>query len=157
MATWDAVTCSSLALNDLGDLSVDLGFVQFLLGLGGSPFIFADITHAGFQPRAFFDALVPGDSSFILSITFTFDFLGGSDTAFREIYYNDVFFWADNGISDYDFETAALHEAGHGLSLQHFATPGPMPKVMNPMYTAPRRSLTGGDIGCFCGIWASWP
>ena len=31
-----------------------------------------------------------------------------------------AFTWADDGVSHFDIETVALHEAGHGLSQGHF-------------------------------------
>ena len=59
-------------------------------------------------------------------MTFTFvwsgtdiDNNGKSDTAIREIYYNDNFYWAVDG-SHYDVETVSFHEVGHGLSQGHF-------------------------------------
>jgi hypothetical protein len=171
MGTWQGVACSNLPLNDLGDIAADLGFVQFLLGFGGSPFLFADVTHGGWMPAAFFDALVPGGSGFILGVTFTFDFVGGdtnndhrTDTAIREIYYNDNFSWAING--NIDVETVALHEAGHGLSQAHFGSifldnngnlhlaPA---AVMNAAYTGVRQGLLGTDNGGHCSNWGSWP
>ena len=171
MGTWRDVNCSILPLNDLGDIGADIGFVQFLLGFGGSPLIFADVSHAGWLPGAFFDAIAPGGSGFILGVTFTFTFTGGdtnndgrADTAFREIYYNDNFFWAING--NIDVETVALHEAGHGLSQGHFGSlfldnngnlhlaPA---AVMNAAYTGVRQGLEGTDNGGHCSNWGSWP
>ena len=171
MQTWEDVQCSDLPLNDLGDIPADLGFVQFLFGFGGSPFIFADLTHAGWLPASFFDAIAPGGSNFILGVTFTFTFVGGdsngdgrSDTAFREIYYNDNFSWAIGG--NIDVETVALHEAGHGLSQAHFGkisikNDGSLnlspAAVMNAAYTGVRQGLLGTDNGGHCSNWGSWP
>lgn len=171
MGTWQGVNCSNLPLNDLGDIGVDLGVVQNILGFGGTQLIFADLSHAGWLPAGFFDALAPGGSGFILGVTFTFNFVGGDtnndgrgDTAFREIYYNDNFFWAIN--ANIDVETVALHEAGHGLSQGHFGSlffdnngnlhlaPA---AVMNAAYTGVRQNLQGTDNGGHCTNWGSWP
>ncbi len=182
MATWEGVTCSTIPLNDLGDINFDLGVVQFLLGFGGVNGLAADITHAGFLPGAFFDAIVPGGSTFILGVTFTFIFVSGPDptdidnngkldTAFREIYYNDNFNWVINqnipGFPDFDVETVALHEAGHGLSQAHFGTAfrdagsGKLhfsPRaVMNAAYSGIQQSIAESDNGGHCSIWAHWP
>jgi hypothetical protein len=138
MTTWDNADCSTLPIlkvpysNSLGDL----GVVQFLLGFGGSGNYFADLTHAGWLPGAFFDAIAPGGSASILGVTFTFYWIDAAgnpvdtngdhkyDAAFREIYYNNVFPWTTQ-VVDYtspliDVESVALHESGHGLSQAHF-------------------------------------
>ena len=178
MGTWDAQTCSTIPLNDLGDTNNDLGVVQALFGFGGEPNLnwFADITHAGFLPGPFFDILAPGGGNFILGVTFTFwwvdangatdiDNNGMTDTAFRDIYYNDNFPWAING--DIDVETVALHEAGHGLSQGHFGKAfldngsgqlhfAPL-AVMNAAYSGVQQSPAGTDNGGHCSIWGSWP
>jgi len=91
---------------------------------------------------------------------------GKGDTAFREIYYDPSFAWKDDGVSNVDVETVALHEAGHGLSQGHFgkvflkndgsvqASPR---AVMNAFYLRPQRSLLGTDNGGHCSNWAAWP
>jgi len=130
---------------------------------------------------AFFDAIAPGGSSFILGVTFTFIWIdpslpgtpptdidnnGRDDTAFREIYYNDAFDWYDDGTINFDVESVAFHEAGHGLSQAHFGkvfldNKGNMkfaPKAaMNAVYAAPQQSPLGTDNGGPCSIWAQWP
>jgi hypothetical protein len=153
---------------------LDIGIVAFQNGLGGSPFIFADIQHAGWRDINF--------AGGILGVTFTFGFIdvsqlpnivftdidnnGKSDAAFREIYYDPSFSWADNGVSNVDVETVALHEAGHGLSQAHFGkvfidNNGNIkfaPRaVMNAVYVSPQRSLLGTDNGGHCSNWANWP
>lgn len=175
MQTWQDQSCSDIPLVDLGLIPFDYGFVQFLLGFGGSPGFFPFLTHAGFLPGAFFDALAPGGSGFILGATFTFTWttpadLDGNkkgDVALREIYYNDAFLWGDGTGGSIDIETVSLHEAGHGLSqghfgklfrtdsngLFHFAPRA----VMNAGYTGPQRDLAGSDNGGHCSIWGSWP
>lgn len=173
MQTWQGVICSTLPLTDMGDFAgFDLGYVQYLLGYGGVGGWVADLTHGGFLPRGFFDALAPGGGDFILGVTFTFVWTGTdmdnnrkSDTAFREIYYNDNFSWA-NGAT-YDVETVALHEAGHGLSQAHFGTafrdPGSgklhfAPRaVMNAAYSGVQTEIEQTDNAGHCSIWASWP
>ncbi len=199
-ATWDAVECSTIPIADLGDSGgVDLGVVEFLvdqffgLGLGGNPFSFADVTHAGMLSPLFFDAFVcglPGSGcgANILGVAFTFVFVGTdiddngkSDTAFREIYYNENFPWANhpNDVTFdglVDLESVALHEMGHGLSQGHFGEgffqdrnhDGIVPNAPNEIITAPsaimnaahtvaHRTVSGTDKGGHCSNWAAWP
>ncbi len=94
------------------------------------------------------------------------DVNGKADVACREIYYDPSFSWADDGVSNFDVETVALHEAGHGLSQAHFgkvwfkengelkASPR---AVMNALYAGPLRSPLGTDKGGHCSNWANWP
>lgn len=170
MDTWDDVSCSLLPITLNPDFGIDIGVVAFILGLGGSPFILADIQHAGWRDINFFGGIV--------GVTFTFVFIdpsgaatdnddnGKVDVAFREIYYDPSFSWADDGVSNVDVETVALHEAGHGLSQAHFgkvwikkngdlkASPR---AVMNAIYVGPLRSPAGTDKGGHCSNWANWP
>jgi hypothetical protein len=172
MATWENVNCSTIPITKLPDIPAnDLGAVEFLNGLGGSPFFLADITHAGWLPGG----ILPNN---VIAVTFTFIFVtfpgpvptdidnnGKLDVAFREILYNDVFLWQNNG--NIDVETVALHEAGHGLSQAHFGAlfgtdaNGKFhfaPRaVMNAGYTGVQQSLKGTDNGGHCSIWAQWP
>ena len=139
----------------------------------GLPFSGADIFHAGWL---FLGPNVLGvtitfvfiDVSQLPNIVFTdIDGNGKLDTAFREIYYADGFTWFDDGVSNIDVETVALHEAGHGLSQAHFGKLFSTDKngkfhfapqaVMNAGYTGPQRSLLGTDNGGHCSIWGSWP
>jgi len=162
--TWDDLTCSDLGLSFIPTSpGEDIGVA------GGSPFIFADIQHAGFG----FD-LGPG----VLGVTFTFGFIEGGewtdiddngkfDVAFREIYYSSSWVWVDGEDSGIDVESVALHEIGHGLSQAHFGrivinekklTLKASPRaVMNALYLEPFRELKGSDIGGHCSIWAEWP
>jgi hypothetical protein len=171
MATWNGITCSTLPISKQPNISdVDLGVIEFLNGLGGSPFFFADITHAGWLPAG----ILPNN---IIAVTFTFVFgdstgltdidnNGKLDTAFREILYNDNFGWRVNG-ANIDVETVALHEVGHGLSQAHFGTlfqTLPNGKihfspraVMNAGYTGVQRSIGETDNAGHCSIWGSWP
>lgn len=134
MTTWNEVTCSELGIQERNfDDQINTGVVAGSLGFG--PKVdpindwVADVVHAGWLPSKFFDFLAPGGSNFILSVTFSFivvindqiideDHNGKPDVWFREIYYNDKFTWNNGG--DFDVETVALHESGHGLSLGHF-------------------------------------
>ena len=170
MATWDDANCSHLPITALPNIpAVDLGIVEFINGLGGTPFVFADITHAGWVPAGTFP---PG----VIAVTFTFVFTGPggptdidnngkADVAFREILYHDAFPWNVNG--NIDVETIALHEAGHGLSQDHFGTLFQTTSngkfhfspraVMNAGYTGIQQRLLGSDNAGHCSIWGSWP
>ena len=170
MTTWASVNCSTLPIWKNPDFGFDIGVMAFISGLGGSPFIFADVQHAGW-----------GDLDFeggVLAATFTFGFVDRSgsftdidnnkslDAAFREIYYDPSFSWADDGVTNLDVETVALHEAGHGLSQAHFGKVfidkrGNLrfaPRaVMNGIYVGSQRALLGTDSGGHCSNWAAWP
>jgi hypothetical protein len=169
MATWEGVSCSNINVVKLPNINgLDLGIVEFQNGLGGTPFVFADITHAGWLPGGI---LPPG----VIGVTFTFIFIGPggptdvdnngkADVAFREILYNNAFAWAING--NIDVETVALHESGHGLSQGHYGKLfqtgngkfhfAPF-AVMNAGYTGVQQGLAGTDNGGHCSIWGSWP
>jgi len=174
MATWDGLSCSNLPLTLQGHFAgFDLGFVQFLIGLGGFPAVFADVTHGGWLPAFVFG---PG----VLAVTFTFVFSddrvnatdidgnGRGDVAFREIYYNDAFRWGINSaLPTIDVESVALHEAGHGLSQAHFGTAfltvenekvhfAPR-AVMNAGYSGIQQELHGTDNAGHCSQWSTWP
>ncbi len=169
IATWDNETCSNLPLVQNPDFGLDIGIVAFQNGLGGSPFIFADVQHCGWRDINF--------AGGILGVTFTFIFVdagvptdvdgnGKLDAAFREIYYDPSFNWADDGLTNIDVESVAVHEMGHGLSQAHFGTvklknDGSLqasPRaVMNALYASPFRNLTGTDVGGHCSNWSNWP
>jgi hypothetical protein len=163
MNSWDAVNCSDLSLERNDDFGIDIGVVADILGLGGSPFVVADVQHAGWRDINF--------AGTVLASTFTFVFVDDAgnltdDVAFREIYYDPSFPYADNGVSNIDVESVALHEAGHGLSQNHFGkiwltNNGELARspfaVMNAGYTQPIRELTGSDNGGHCANWANWP
>lgn len=168
MGTWDAVGCSVIPIGKVANPGGDLGVIELIFGLGGSPTIFADVTHAGWQAPG----IVPAE---VLAITFTFVFAIGPDptdvdgnglpdTAFTEILYNDLYGWQING--NVDVETVALHEAGHGLSQEHFGAAFQTgannlhfaPRaVMNAGYSGVQQVLTGTDTAGHCGIWGRWP
>ena len=169
MDTWDALTCSNLGLAQSPDFGIDIGVVAFLNSLGGSPFVFADVQHAGWRDINF--------AGGVLGVTFTFGFTdvngftdidnnGKLDAAFREIYYDPSFSWADDGSSNVDVESVALHEAGHGLSQGHFGKvwikkDGSLKRsptaVMNALYAGPLAALRGTDNGGHCSNWGQWP
>jgi hypothetical protein len=178
MTTWDSVPCATIPLIEVPDYGIDWGYVQWLLGFGGIAGWYADYTHGGFLPGPFFDLIEPNGSTYILGITFTFIFIDPqtgeptdidanrkSDTAFRETYYNVSFIWDID--TDFDVETVALHEAGHGLSQAHFGDifqdAGKRGKVhvapravMNAVYFGIQQELEGTDESGHCSIWAYW-
>lgn len=193
METWNSQNCATIPLKDLGDTNDDLGVAQYMLGFGGSPDFEADITHAGWLPPAFFDEIFPNGGSIILAVTFTFWFTDSSgddtdmdnngllDVAFREIYYNNSQNWGIDAPvwgpppdvfplppqPPVDVETIALHESGHGVSLNHWgkafldAGKGKVHfapyALMNPVLWVLQQDLEGTDKASFCSIWASWP
>jgi len=166
MGTWDGQGCSEIPLTRNPTYGMDVGV------LAGSPYIFADVQHAGWGDIDF-----PGG---VLGATFTFMFVDGNgnptdidrdrkiDVAFREIYYDSSWSWAiGGGVNDVDVESVAVHEMGHGLSQAHFGKLfgtyangrlhfAPM-ALMNAGYMGIQRDLLGTDIGGHCGLWASWP
>lgn len=166
--TWSGLSCSNLPQTRNPDFGLDIGVVAFLNGLGGSPLVFADVQHAGWRDINF--------AGGVLGATFTFGFTSGGsftdidnngkfDTAFREIYYDPSFSWADDGVNNFDVETVALHEIGHGLSQAHFGnifikkgtfTASPR-AVMNAFIFGVDRELFGTDGGGHCSNWAQWP
>jgi hypothetical protein len=184
MNTWETTTtCSNFPIIKVADNGADPDLIDGIVfgdpSLIGTPF--ADITHAGWYPAEFFDALAPGGSTSILGVTFTFFFTddgvnptdinhdGKGDAAFRETYYNDAFEWGINtdNSTAIDVETVALHESGHGLSQAHFgkifATLSNLrlhvapQAVMNAAVTIQKHSLLGTDNAGHCSIWGNWP
>lgn len=176
MDTWDDVTCSDLGMTKVPYDGRPTGFIAALLGYEGSFAYVADVVHAGWLPAEFFDMIAPGGSTFILAATFTLIYVDGegnltdmdgngkADVAWREIYYNDAFTWNDG--YTYDVETIALHEAGHGLSQDHFGKAFSTLKngklhfapraVMNAAYSQVQTKISGTDLGGHCSNWANW-
>jgi len=179
MSTWQADRClqkvNIIKQTDTGaDPDIFDGFFGF--GIVGNSFL-ADITNAGWLPRAFFEAVDPGSGDTDVAFTVTFIFVGASgptdingdnylDIALKEVYYNDSFGnvvtpragnpWGINtALPGIDVETVALHENGHSLGIGHF---GPPPTaVMNPVYAGIRQAVSPIDQAGMCTVWASWP
>jgi hypothetical protein len=180
---WDALNCSNLDITKVPAAQfdntpgvVDLFFQTGILYEAWE----ADITQVGFLGESFF----PIESS-TLGVTYTLFWQDGNgdltdidnngkvDIAFREIYYNDNYEWADNGLEGsqssgpriFDFPTVAIHEVGHGVSAAHFGSIGikdgflfARPRaVMNAIYGGTLRDLTGRDVSSHCSNWALWP
>ena len=84
-----------------------------------------------------------------------------------QIFYNERYRWSAKDElprGHIDFPTVAMHEVGHGLSLDQFGTIGVKdgylfvkPRgVMNAIYSG-KTELTGRDQAAFCASWASLP
>jgi len=178
--TWDAESClSKVDLVKRADSGADPDIFDFFFGFGGfgDPFL-ADIVNAGWLPREFFEAVIPGGGRGVLAFSVTFIFLDpdGSpsdldgnnylDSALNEVYYNDTFgdpgddragnpWGIDVPLPGIDVETVGLHENGHSLGVGHF---GPPPDaVMNPVYAGIRQDPLAIDQAGMCTIWSSWP
>jgi hypothetical protein len=179
LATWDASRCfAKVDIVKRADSGADPDIFDSFFGFGGfgNPFL-ADITNAGWLPRAFFEAVGgPGGGRGILAFSATFIFVDEKgdptdingdnrlDTALIEVYYNNTFGQAgtdrvgnpwgiDVVIPGIDVETVVLHENGHSLGIGHF---GPPPAaVMNPVYAGIRHSPLAVDSAGMCSVWAS--
>jgi hypothetical protein len=179
MATWGNVRCSNLDIVKVPDPGIDPDVVDGLLGFGTIGTTLADVTHAGWYPAAFFDALAEDGSDFIIAITFFSAFTddegnftdlnrdGELDFEFAEIYYNDAFAYGIDTSLPIDVETVALHETGHGLGQAHFGKIfqttangkfhfSPL-AVMNAAYSGLNQDLLGTDRAGHCSLWGSWP
>ena len=180
MATWDGVKCSTLNMTEFTFDGRRTGFIAALLGDPNGSFDYvADITHAGWLPAVVFDFFLPGGGSSILGVTFSIAYVddegnptdvdnnGKADVAWREIYFNDGFEWNDGSGITFDIETVGLHEAGHGLSQDHFGDAFRTQSnnklhfapraVMNASYTGVQRKIAHSDNGGHCSNWAQWP
>ena len=175
MQTWEEASCSELGMYEVPATGVPTGFVSDYYGYGGSREYVADIIHNGWLPAAFFKKVFGNRGNSIIAVTFTLEMRdafnravdsnkdGKNDVAWREIYYNDRFNW-ETGI---DAETIALHEAGHGLSQDHFGKGFKNTKtgevhyspraVMNAVYNGVNTTVEGTDNSGHCSIWANWP
>jgi hypothetical protein len=178
--TWDAEGClSKVDLVKRADGGADPDIFDSFFGFGGfgDPFL-ADIVNAGWLPRAFFEAVIPGGGRGVLAFSVTFIFTDGAgnptdidgnnylDSALNEVYYNDTFgdpgddragnpWGIDIPLPGIDVETVGLHENGHSLGVGHF---GPPPDaVMNPVYAGIRHEPLAIDQAGMCTIWSSWP
>lgn len=178
MNVWAAMPCNGPAIVKVADNGADPDWVDNLLAgvapPAGAPY--ADITHAGWLPASFFNALAPNGATFILGATFTFAFAdddgnvtdvdrdGRVDSAFAEIYYNRAFPWGPGGNErNVDIQSVVIHEAGHALGLGHFGkifikaddTLQFAPKaIMNAAYVSEDRTIHGSDYAAFCQAWA---
>jgi len=182
--TWDNIKAlKKVDLVKRADSGADPDIFDAFFGFGGfgNPFL-ADITSAGWLPRAFFEAVGgPGGGRGILAFSVTFIFgdevngvfipsdINGDnylDTALNEVYYNNTFGqagtdrvgnpWGINvPLPGIDVETVALHENGHSLGIGHF---GPPPDaVLNPRYAGIRQSPLSADKAGMEAVWSSWP
>jgi hypothetical protein len=167
--TWRDVNCSDLGLTRNPDFGLDIGVVAFINGLGGSPFILADVQHGGFREVNYAGGVIGVTHTFVFTdggVPTDIDNNGKADVAFREINYDPSWIWADDGVANIDVETVALHELGHGLSQGHFgkvmiknntALKASPRAVMNALYTGPYAELAGTDNGGHCSNWGEWP
>lgn len=95
MATWDEVQCSDLGLTEVIS-PVDLGVVAYLISGGalGSPFVVADIHHAGWLELEFGGATIAATFTFVWidedENPTDIDNNGLDDTAFSETYYDAI-------------------------------------------------------------------
>jgi hypothetical protein len=179
--TWQAEQAmKKVTLVKRADSGADPDIFDAFFGFGGfgNPFL-ADITNAGWLPRAFFEAVGgPGGGRGILAFSVTFIFIDATgaptdvngdnflDVALNEVYYNDNFgnpggdrpnnpWGIDVGLPGIDVETVALHENGHSLGLGHF---GPPPAaLMNPVYAGIRQAPLATDRAGMAALWSSWP
>ena len=182
--TWNREQCADLTLSE--NLTtpglpgvVDLFFQTGLI----FPIWEADLTQVGFRSGVDFSFFANNPN--VLGVTFTLVWVDAQgnltdidannkfDVAFREIYYNDDFEWADNGLEGpqlsgprlFDLPTVAIHEVGHGLSSDHFGSIGRKDgflfakphAVMNAIYGGTLRELQGSDVAGHCSNWAQWP
>lgn len=180
---WNQERCATLALQENDVDSATPGVVENFFAGGGIDIslVEADLTQIGFRGVS---PIFPAGTS-TLGVAYTLfwtdasgnltdiDGNGKLDVAFREIYYNDQYDWADNGLEGrqpdgtrlFDFPTVAIHEVGHGLSSAHFGNIGvkdgflfAKPRtVMNAIYGGTLRELTGRDAAAHCANWAQWP
>jgi hypothetical protein len=181
MNTWDnEQALQKVDIVKRADSGADPDIFDSFFGFGGAgnPFL-ADITNAGWLPRAFFEAVGgPGGGRGILAFSVTFIFTDNAgnptdvngdnrlDTALNEVYYNNTFGqagtdrvgnpWGINvALPGIDVETVALHENGHSLGIGHF---GPPPDaVLNPIYAGIRQSPLAPDQAGMQTVWGSWP
>jgi hypothetical protein len=178
--TWNAVHCSALRVNKVADTGVWPSILLTLGGVSGNPFL-ADISTIGFLPGFIFDVVLgPGASSFVLGVTFTFiwtDVATGqptdidndnrTDTALKEIWYNDNFLWKTGAGPGTDIETVAFHENGHALELGHFgrvainnrtgALQVSPRAAMNAFILGTLRDPLPTDHAAFCSNFGGWP
>ena len=180
--TWDGRKCTGL---NLVKRAWNGGNASAILTVGGvatvSPFS-ADVFTLGFLPGFVFDLVLgAGASQNVLGVTFTFIFVtnpggiptdidgdGRTDTALKEVWYNNAFPWTLTGLgSNIDVESVALHENGHALELGHFGKifrtveNGKLHvgtrAVMNAAILGTLRSPLGSDNAAYCENFETWP
>jgi len=127
MATWDGVTCSTIPLTQLPDYGMDWGYVQWLLGFGGIPGWYADITHY-----------------------YNDEFPWGINTGWPIDVETVVLHETGHGLSQ-DHFGKLLRTDKNGKF--HFAPRA----VMNAGYTDVQQHLTGTDLAGHCSLWGAWP
>jgi len=175
MATWDALNCSDLPITQNPDFGVDIGFIRFYdfdppltspPSTDGGPFILADVQHAGWGDIDFPGGVLGATYTLVFFPVTDIDNNGKADTAFREIYYDPTWDWFDDGVTNFDVESVAVHEMGHGLSQAHFGQvffkkDGSIKRspfaLMNAIYTQPLQTLQVSDNGGHCSNWGQWP
>jgi len=190
MSAWRALTCSSKPITKVAvpagtdpDLFDELVNEVAPSANYATP---ADIVQSGWQPAAWFRALVGGTAgNSILGVTIPFGFIDGEgnftdidrdgkvDLALVEIFYNDRFYWGNGAPNVVDFYSILTHESGHGLGLGHFgkvfitksdAADGLAISdvkyapyaLMNAVYVTGRNEIAGSDNSQFCAIWAGF-
>ncbi len=179
--TWNNISsCNNVELVKNADNGVFPSAILTLGGQPGDPSV-SDINTVGFLPGVIFDAVLgAGASEFVLGVTFTFVYIdedgnaldtngdGKSDTAFKEIWYNDNFLWTDElGQPGVDIETVALHENGHALEKGHIGI-GVFNPHTNEVRFTPRAVLNAAYFGALrvpqamdhrshCGTFGKWP
>jgi len=175
--TWTNLLCSETGIVEIAHNGT-VGVVEVFFNSGGTNLPLSwgsDLTQVGFRSAAQFPYFAINPT--VLGVAFTLTWVDGegnptdidnngkSDVAFREIYYNDEYDWSDNGGTNFDFPTVAIHEVGHGLSAAHFgmiavkdgALFAKPRTIMNAIYGGPLRELTGRDEASHCSNWAEWP
>ncbi len=180
---WDDQQCSDLTLKENTIAPGTPGAIQTYMTTGRMGRWQADITEVGFFSGDEFPYFKNKPS--VLGVTLTIfwvdengnytdvDGNGKYDVAFREVYYNDDYNWADNGLEGpqengpalFDFPSVAIHEVGHSFSQGHFGNIGTHkgelvanPRaMMNAIYDGIYREPSGRDVGNHCSNWAQWP
>ncbi len=165
-APWSALACTSLNIVRRADTGADPSIADDGVG----EWWLADIVEAGFI------GLSPG----VLGVTFTYWFVddagaptdidgdGRYDTALKEIWYSNGYWWATHGgPGAVDLPSVAIHENGHALEIGHFGklfvtnSNGKLhfaPRaIMNAAYVEPDPTLRGTDVASFCSNFATWP
>jgi hypothetical protein len=190
MSAWRGLSCSRQPITRVA-AGIDPDLLDQIFN-GQAPTIDyaqpADIVQSGWQPLSFFTNFAGASGANIIGVAFTFIFgddvngvfvpsdidrNGKDDTALAELYYNQQFYWGNNGARNVvDFYSIITHESGHALGLGHFGKVFVTKKaaadgiqiadikyapyaMMNAVYVTGRNELAGTDNSSFCQIWAS--